>query len=308
LYWRARWGLAKVLFFWNRYISIIVLGINLTVFVTKGISNSLCEGWFVFEGMTGFFSVVVADLIMLERVHILYERRRSVLWFLIALFIADTGAALTLAGLGLAIPPASAVLSLEEEARLNLLVSGCYPSAYPRVLAAWSFPPVITALVLFLMTLRKCAWSFKLFDRRAQAPIFALFLDHGAVYFLCILATTVSNAFVWYFARASIAGVGICLAISILSVTGSRLLLDLKCFGASLSGDSRTRAELSTMRVANHVSTTRSSITSADVDEVYTSETWYEMRSSHSRSVSASKTLTGEEQRQSLEDGIFRVI
>ncbi|KAF8874182.1 hypothetical protein BD779DRAFT_261681 [Infundibulicybe gibba] len=175
----------------------------------------------IYNGLGGTVLVTTVDTILAFRVWILYEKSRKLLWFLIALILAEFIAMTTLTIM--------IVSPISNFFHLGPLLVGCWPatSASPLFLY-YSSPTMITSFVMFVMTLYRCLFRN---NQMRRTPIFSLFLRDGVFWFLTILLVTTPDTVITVLAREGkpvLLELMIVPTVTIYSLVGSRVLLNIK--------------------------------------------------------------------------------
>ncbi|KAJ7231124.1 hypothetical protein C8J57DRAFT_1533928 [Mycena rebaudengoi] len=151
LMWNSRWGLPKIIYFWNRYFSLIAVGLD-----TSG----------------GITCVVSSHFVLMLRVWILFGRRKWLIWFFTMMAIAEVVVMFVDSLSTVATPP---------DRELQFLTKNHYADV----------PRFLTTSIMFVMTLYKCGMTllrsdhrvmpvWKLFLRDGVVWFLAVFLAGGA--------------------------------------------------------------------------------------------------------------------------------
>ncbi|KAJ6483307.1 hypothetical protein C8R45DRAFT_1099580 [Mycena sanguinolenta] len=72
LMWGSRWGLAKIVYLWNRYFSLIIISLNASVVVREIETEAACvRHWMKVQGITTTTIIATVDFIlMVEYIHL----------------------------------------------------------------------------------------------------------------------------------------------------------------------------------------------------------------------------------------------
>ncbi|KAJ6534074.1 hypothetical protein B0H19DRAFT_1185184 [Mycena capillaripes] len=128
LMWKSRWGIAKIIYLWNRYFSVLS---RLTI-----------------------IAVIVRDISSSQSVWILYGRPQWMMFFFACLgmceIIVDVFAFRQMRGWSLSI------------------IKGCYAYNVPRFLNLYAAAPLIVTFIMFAMTLYKCIRTLYSADHRVM--------------------------------------------------------------------------------------------------------------------------------------------
>ncbi|KAJ7707398.1 hypothetical protein B0H17DRAFT_1191903 [Mycena rosella] len=194
------------------------------------------------EAITCSFIVVTADIILVMRVWVLYGRAKKLLYFFLPLIIVEIIAMLIVAVL--------TILPLRDYFHIGTTILGCYSLRVPRYLTFYAIPPAVTTFIAFGMTIYKCGLS--LFDNSgAYMPVITLFFRDGVFWFLAMFAISFTDLLVWARGRPGLAQATIAPATVLVSVIGSRILLNLKrvAMGGSVNDTTAPTVELESLAV-----------------------------------------------------------
>jgi len=218
--WRSRFTLVKLLYVWSRYVPLVGQIVNLALTQIDEVpSNGLsCVGIFVYKTVMAQQTLTCVEIILLIRVYALYNQSRRVKYFLCTIFLA------------------ACVLEIWSSGRIIVALmmgKSCIPAIIP-------FASVITfcASASCYQGLILCMTLFKYFvghHGRARTPLTSLILREGIMVCFLTFGLLIINAtdggirmaglrlgnaeFAWY--------------ISLLSVVGCRLILDMRKLAVS---------------------------------------------------------------------------
>ncbi|KAF9003890.1 hypothetical protein BDQ17DRAFT_1325793 [Cyathus striatus] len=180
--WKAKWSLPMILYFCTRY-----YGVLRDSKVARNIFGGLrCRG-----GPIIFTTTV--NVILILRLHALYNHNFKVLLFLIISLLAEFGSELFIST-KVAMIAAPAVFT----APLGLPIPGCLTSVETKfTLGSW-IPCLLVAFLFFFMTMvkffkstqkggRTAAW--KLAEQKSFSPLLMTFFRDGTVFFFVIAVT-----------------------------------------------------------------------------------------------------------------------
>lgn len=92
LFWRQRWTLAKCLFLWSRYYSLVYNIANAAVFLQPNASDDLCTKYFHWENCGAILQYMTTQIILCLRLYAMYERSRKILVFLVVFLVCELAA------------------------------------------------------------------------------------------------------------------------------------------------------------------------------------------------------------------------
>lgn len=214
--WSAKFTLVKGLFFFNRYISPLIISINLWTFTGRaaGLTDNFCRIWLSILDVTQVIGISLVSLIVTFRLYALEEITRTAFTLLLLVW----GIALAIAMLLLV---KNFFLKLET---IHVLPVGnvCY-AVLPRIWENW-LPNVAEHAIFFLFLLFK---SLKT-PRSAQTPLLAIMYRHGIFYFAFTLTVFVLSFVTWRYLDLKWFSVPLLSTWIMCQVATSRLLLGVK--------------------------------------------------------------------------------
>ncbi|KAJ7050306.1 hypothetical protein C8F01DRAFT_1377739 [Mycena amicta] len=217
-----------------------------------------CENYLYSEMVTSTIALISTDLVLVIRVWILYHRPQLLLYMLLALVTLEMIAMCVqifqiALNRNLIVHPRLVVgyftISQQKEF-LHLggsLLNGCYSSVPPRLLTYYSLPLLAIAVIMFTMTLFKSYSTIRALGY-GRAPIISMFLRDGLLWFVTMLACCIMDFVIWSRARSSLARTPVIFTTGLVSVVGTRVLMNIKsAVGSTSSQDSSTRTGTSTL-------------------------------------------------------------
>ncbi|KAJ6533288.1 hypothetical protein DFH09DRAFT_126300 [Mycena vulgaris] len=219
LMWKSRLGLAKIIYLWNRYFSLIAIGLNTSVIVREITTESVCMNWLKVQGVTSTVIIGTVDLVLMLRVWILYGRPRFFVWMFGCMAIAEV---VTMIAVDF-----FAYAQMTKYVHLGSLLQGCYAYNVPRFLTLYAAVPLLVTFIMFVMTVYKCVTTL---HRNAHhvMPVWKLFLRDGVVWFLAVFAAAVSELLIWTMRRETLKQLLVVPALVVYSTVASRALLNIK--------------------------------------------------------------------------------
>ncbi|KAJ7676920.1 hypothetical protein DFH06DRAFT_615559 [Mycena polygramma] len=224
LMWKSRWGIAKVIYLWNRYFSAIVISLNP---FSKISALHSCIGWLQVQSSSSIVLIATVDFVLMLRVWILYGRPRWMVWFFAFLAISEVVVMISVDVLTFQQMRAGRWSLSPEYVHLGSIIKGCYAYNVPRYLTLYIAAPLIVTCIMFTMTVYKCAVTLRGADRSVM-PLWKLFLRDGVVWFVLVFATAGSGVFIWTTGRETLNQVLIIPALVVYSGVSSRALLNIK--------------------------------------------------------------------------------
>jgi len=226
--WKSRWGIAKIVYLWNRYFSLITVSLNTSVIVRDISTSKACIGWLQVQGSSSTVVIAIVDFVLMLRVWILYGRRRWMVYFFAFLAIAEV--------VTMIVVDVFAFRQMQEYVHLGSIIKGCYAYNVPRFLTLYAAAPLIVTFIMFAMTLYKCARTLYRTDHHVM-PIWRLFLRDGVVWFVLVFAAGGSELLIWTMRRETLKQVLLVPALVVYSTVASRSLLNIKAIMAREPGE-----------------------------------------------------------------------
>ncbi|TDL18504.1 hypothetical protein BD410DRAFT_793209 [Rickenella mellea] len=246
--WKSRWTLPKVLYLWTRYFALFVQVIAIAESTSMKVTTTVCAGWAYFEGITGQMLVMGVELLLMLRVWALYKRDRRVLYFLVALYIAEVTANTVI--LGMSLPGIKSVPPLRGLFPPDFPLSGCFPIKVPKFFFSYWIPTLIFESVLFiLMTLN----FVRLARGNKPMPLLTLFFRDGTVYYAVIFAALLIQVLLYELVNSALAQVAIGWQLTMFSIMGARLVLNLRA--ASVGRSDYETVEMIKFEKRSHLKT-----------------------------------------------------
>lgn len=219
LVWMAPLSWVKCLFLLNRYLGPSILIVNVSVLFAKDVTDSVCRNWFRLEGWGGLIVVVVVQVILVLRVTALYERNAIVNRALALGLVGNVSACVTILGLGLE--------QIQPIRHLSSIPIGCVTDRLPRFLFGLFIPHLVMESTLFSLTAVQSLKNLPK-DSWYSTPLLMLLLRDGTTYFFAMFVVTCTTTFTWLFAPPSLMKISVAPLIAISSVSGCRIILNLR--------------------------------------------------------------------------------
>ncbi|KAJ6535413.1 hypothetical protein B0H19DRAFT_1241006 [Mycena capillaripes] len=241
LMWKSRWGIAKIIYLWNRYFSVLVIGLNASVIVRdisssqSYVSNFLplqlnnaaiesCVGWLQVQGSSSTVLIATVDFVLMLRVWILYGRPQWMMFFFACLGMCEV--------VVMIIVDVFAFRQMRDYIHLGSIIKGCYAYNVPRFLNLYAAAPLIVTFIMFVMTLYKCIRTLYSADHRVMT-VWKLFLRDGVVWFVFVFAAGGSELLIWTMRRETLKQVLVVPALVVYSSVSSHTLLNIKMLRVS---------------------------------------------------------------------------
>ncbi|KAJ7155282.1 hypothetical protein C8R46DRAFT_1356500 [Mycena filopes] len=221
LMWRSRWGLAKIVYLWNRYFSLVAISLNASVIVREIESETayVCMNWLKVQGISSTIVIAAVDFVLMLRVWIMYGRPRRLIWLFGVLGIAEVVVMVTV--------DFFAYAEMKRYVHLGPILKGCYAYNVPRFLFIYAAAPLIVTFIMFAMTLLKCLSTFR--ERTYKVmPMWRLFLRDGVVWFLAVFLAAGTALLLWTMGRETLKQLLVVPALVVYSTVASRTLLNIK--------------------------------------------------------------------------------
>ncbi|KAJ7068845.1 hypothetical protein C8F01DRAFT_1365116 [Mycena amicta] len=229
--WKTRLSLLNVLYVWIRYFTLISVIVDVRFLVSLQVSDKstvplippalsavnihFTRG----ELVTSTITVISTDVVLAARVWILYKRSRKLLVVLMVL--------LTLELITAFIVGVFTILPLKEFVHVGDLLRGCYSTTVPRLYTFYSVPLLSIAFIMFILTLYKCGLTIMAL-RPVRTPLLSMFLRDGVFWFLGVVLCCLVDFVIWSHARPSLARTPSLFTTALVSVIGTRVIMNLK--------------------------------------------------------------------------------
>ncbi|KAF9012003.1 hypothetical protein BDQ17DRAFT_1420402 [Cyathus striatus] len=227
----AKWSFAKILYLLTRYYGLAFLIAKTIIDVQLNLPAEVCKTYFYWSaGASEIVFTTLVNLILVLRLHALYDRNPKVLLFL-CVAVSGEFAAEFYVSVRTAIDTSKHVIS----APFGLPFAGCLTldGERPYTLAAW-VPCIIVASIFFSMTLYKVIQKIKLQGNIRSissiqiSPLLAGIFKDGTIFYLIITIALIVNTIT----VSSLSGpyIAICRSwlFSLYSISGCRLILHLR--------------------------------------------------------------------------------
>ncbi|KAJ7677160.1 hypothetical protein B0H17DRAFT_1079936 [Mycena rosella] len=164
--WKSHLGLAKIIYLWNRYFSLIAIWCELLLPIRV-------------QGVTSTVIIGTVDFVLMLRVWILFGRPRVLVWLL-----------------------AGMVIDFLAYAQMTSMLYSSSPllDFYPF---HYSCETPLQTFVMFAMTVYKCCTTLD-WNSHHVMPVWKLFLRDGLVWFLAVFAAAGAELLIWTMRRETL--------------------------------------------------------------------------------------------------------
>ncbi|KAH7341343.1 hypothetical protein B0J17DRAFT_256913 [Rhizoctonia solani] len=219
LVWKAdKQNMVTWLFFLNRYIVPIILGIDL---YDKGglasyLSTNFCQVWFVIEGYLNVLSFAAVHALVAMRVNAVWGRRK---WVTILLW---TSGALYIIGTLAIISPG--IFQVLDQVGPNPVFNVCFGTITNYFWTVW-IPPILFELIIFTLTIIK---AIEHRHKNVKTPVAYTLYRDGFLYFLIIMMCSIFPLIVWLAGPPTLVAMPKYFTQAVVNVMGFRLVLNLR--------------------------------------------------------------------------------
>ncbi|ETW81185.1 hypothetical protein HETIRDRAFT_459587 [Heterobasidion irregulare TC 32-1] len=186
-----------------------------------------CVAWYIFQEVATQLLITSVEVILMVRVHAMYERNRTITLVLLVLFVAEIVA--MLATLVLVIP----------DVQFDDI---CVVTHTPTTLIFFALAFILFETLLFGLTLFKFVQAVR--TGWGHTPVMALLARDGTWAFALIFAVLCINAGFYLGKNSSIGAVAYTWILSIESFAGYRLILNMQRLDGPSEADTRQSTEI----------------------------------------------------------------
>ncbi|KDR71717.1 hypothetical protein GALMADRAFT_253439 [Galerina marginata CBS 339.88] len=220
--WKSRWTFAKCLFLVNRYYGLASAIFNTYAFFHPNLTNSLCSGYYNWEGWTNLIGCILADIILQMRIYALYSKNKPITGLIGGSFILCVAASIgvmTYSTRGLV----ATAVDILDGTKFCLT-----PLVPPHYYLVW-LPMLAFESLLCVLAVTRAYRSYSSSGARFTGQgLFDILIRDSLLYFLAIGATYLTCFLVWRLEQNILveAPNGFSLAIS--CTLGNRMILNLR--------------------------------------------------------------------------------
>lgn len=231
LFWGKPWSAAKCLYFFNRYVSPVFLGIHAMIFLSPHVTDGLCLSWFKFEGYTGTIAIASVEMILGFRVLALWNRNKWIAAILVFALLAEVAAMLAILSstyvnmLAVSLPDPS----IPYRACIPLNVSPYFFTFWIPPLAYESLVFILAAIKGFNTLRYNFSWGDGEFNFRSTGSrLLEVMIRDSLWYFLLIFTCDMVCSLIWLKGPSSLLQAVVGFGLALPSIAGSHLLLNLR--------------------------------------------------------------------------------
>lgn len=202
--WITRFQPLKVLYFFTRYYSVVVL-------IAINTHSLTCEQWVIIEAVSAVLLEAVVEVILILRLYALYTASRRVLGILLGALIAQL--IMMSVSLGVSLPGVMASPM-------------CIETKFPRMIIAYTISSVVFEGVLFGLTIHKFLEAQK--EGWGYISLLNVLIRDSIWAFALLFIANIANTLLFTIAPASLAALGFPWLLAILGTVGPRLVLNLR--------------------------------------------------------------------------------
>ncbi|KZV72087.1 hypothetical protein PENSPDRAFT_650014 [Peniophora sp. CONT] len=219
LIWRAPRSFAKFAFLGNRYLvlaALIDINIGSSGLTSLAFTNQVCQGILFFSSFASVVSIGIANLLILVRVLLLWDKERHILITLaIAWFLSYC------ATIGLM---TATVVILAPGIEYNAVARLCtVTTASPTLIAVWGCP-MLFEITVCLATL----YNGFARPRASDIPLAGVLHRDGALFFFCVTCLRVVNLAFAATLNPQLIALPVFLTWALITVCVNRLLLHIR--------------------------------------------------------------------------------
>jgi len=219
-FWKQRWSVAKFLFLWNRYYSVVYNISNAVVFILPHPSYDLCAIFFHWQNAGASIQVVTTHIILELRLWAMYGNNPK---FLI-LFVVLTACEVLSMGLVFGLPNPKVLGTNEPYPGVFICADGDPTDGTHWTVYYW-ISVVIVEFTLLVLALIK-AWQHRA-SNGGNALMRELTRD-SMIYFMIIFWIYIANTVLWYINRFTLDELGTSFAFVVSSIFANRLLISIR--------------------------------------------------------------------------------
>jgi len=217
--WSQSWSSMKAIYIINRYWGLFAIAVDTWIAVTDIRTDALCQFQLIFQSWSGLATMLLVEVIMMIRVHALYERDKWIAVLLSTVFVMQAAITATLL----------TALSRTLDTEVYSFMPACGTSIpMPKWFVVFWVPAVLTDMLLLALTLRR-AFSYGIShgDSWKKSKLLNTIVRDQILYFVGFLLIAGANMLILMFGPKLI-----CVALGFLLgfpvIMGCRMLLNLK--------------------------------------------------------------------------------
>ncbi|KAI3616519.1 hypothetical protein WG66_011600 [Moniliophthora roreri] len=261
LIWKSSWSIGKVLFFINRYYTLASVIINNYALFGASVSDSVsatissphtssalmfdnysCHRFFYWQGSTGLFACMIAEIILQMRLYALYFLNRRVLAIMVTTFILTSASAAAIMGVVLS--------GVEAKSKIPFIpTTFCFPSNVPHYFYAFWIPILTFETVLCSLALFRGYQTFRTSGSPFQSGqrLIGVLIRDSVVYFLVMFATYLTNLLVWVW-DINYLEVTVGFSVAMSCVLGNRVIINVRQVNKEMETEKKSRERTNSVK------------------------------------------------------------
>ncbi|KAG8701881.1 hypothetical protein FRC09_005078 [Ceratobasidium sp. 395] len=216
--WKAEKTPVTLLFLANRYVTFLVLAIDMydKGGVVSHISDRFCFAWYFIEGTWYVTSFGIIHALVAMRVAALWGRTRKIVIFLTTLWVCYFSATTTIVF--------TSLISRADTIRFEPTLRLCFLSITPWLWTCW-IPPLTLEATLFTLS---CVQALKSRVYTSRTPLLRILLRDGTFHFLVIVCCSLFNMITWMVAPPTLVKGTLGFGLGVANAMIARLVLNLR--------------------------------------------------------------------------------
>ncbi|KAJ7640766.1 hypothetical protein DFH06DRAFT_621737 [Mycena polygramma] len=207
-FWGSRWSFVKVLFFLNRYFTMVLVVFTVFFDLDPTPETGTCLLWAKFQVFSALFCAFIVEVIMQIRLHALYGHNKQLIFVVTLLCVGQ---------LMTQVPDTPWTLPF-----CNNVIPNHF---YPYWIAFMIFDMIVLLLVarkayIHYQTLPDKSWS--------NSMLMAVLVRDSVLYFLCNVVVFLSTTLLWRYGPQGLATVANSWSLVVPSTSAGRLLLNMR--------------------------------------------------------------------------------
>jgi len=217
LIWTAPLSIPKILFLFNRYMVPLAMIVQTHEFsgTATYVSLPICKVRYACAVAVGMLSIASSNFLVLLRLWVLWDRSPRLMMATFTVFIATQLAAMSLA--------CYVIYDMFPTIFFSSLLRICMPGVKPKFVLLWS-PGMAFECMVFLATV----WNALDRPRMCDSEMAKIMYRDGSLYFFGLFALRLVNLVLAAVAPLSLVFMGIFFVWSVVNVTLTRLILNLR--------------------------------------------------------------------------------
>ncbi|KAK7685362.1 hypothetical protein QCA50_011727 [Cerrena zonata] len=233
--WLTPWAPLKLLFFFTRYYSLIVL----TILNSRTLT---CKQWIVIEATSAVVLELAVEILLILRIYAMYSERKYILRTVVGLLVVQIIIMITT--IAVSMPRVTTT-------------PNCIGTVIPVEMVAYSVTSILYEAFLFILAIVKFRSASKI--GLAKISLLRVLVRDNMWTFLAILVVMIMNTVLFTIAPATLAAIGFPWALATLGALGPRLMLNVRrehkrwslsshTNGSSISGSKTANSQVELLR------------------------------------------------------------